>query len=340
MALRTFTAALLPVLVGAASVVLRLAFLRLVCAITPVSAFALNLTIALGSGLAVDYSVFLLSRYRDERAAGAVWEAALAAARRATSRPIAYSRLPTSDGVPKVVATRLAAVVDEVAPRAHPRVVRAANGRGRRWDGDAGVGEARGRQLWMLVGMFDRAVGQEEMPDRAVRTAGAARVRGAGRGALQGSPDLRRYICRRVAAWGALFLGWGAVKRLVMSVLVMGSLAVSCTSSHEEARVRVAEACADYDESLDPGSSSTRRAKDEELRNVTEEVALAARQDSRWDRLTTAMRDEQKLREQAAIFADNERSQAEWDAAEAEMARLDPARIRIAIDQECRKATA
>ncbi|MEU7112921.1 MMPL family transporter [Streptomyces sp. NPDC046182] len=41
----------------------------------------------------MDHSVFLLSRYRDERAAGAEWEAALAAARKATSRAIAYSAL-------------------------------------------------------------------------------------------------------------------------------------------------------------------------------------------------------------------------------------------------------
>ncbi|MFF5933266.1 hypothetical protein [Streptomyces sp. NPDC012508] len=79
---------------------------------------------------------------------------------------------------------------------------------------------------------------------------------------------------------------------------------------------------------------------DEELRNVTEEVALAARQDSRWDRLSTAMKDLQELREQAAIFADNERGQAERHAAQAELARLDPGNVSLAIDQECRKATA
>jgi integrase len=34
------------------------------------------------------------------------------------------------------------------------------------------VSEVRARQLWMLVGMFDRAVGRPEMPGRAGRTAG------------------------------------------------------------------------------------------------------------------------------------------------------------------------
>ncbi|GGU61888.1 LacI family DNA-binding transcriptional regulator [Streptomyces lavendofoliae] len=66
---------------------------------------------------------------------------------------------------------QLAAVVEEVAPRDPSR-----------WEarkpipGAGGlpvqVSAARGKQLWMLVGMFDRAVGRPEMPGRAGRTAG------------------------------------------------------------------------------------------------------------------------------------------------------------------------
>ncbi len=37
---------------------------------TTVSIFALNITTALGLGLAIDYSLFVVSRYREERAAG------------------------------------------------------------------------------------------------------------------------------------------------------------------------------------------------------------------------------------------------------------------------------
>lgn len=48
----------------------------------------------------------------------------------------------------------------------------------------------------------------------------------------------------------------------------------------------------------------------------------------------------QELRGQAAIFADNERGRVERDAAEAELARLAPGNVSLAIDQECRKVTA
>jgi hypothetical protein len=77
---------------------------------------------------------------------------------------------------------QLAAVVDEVAPR-DPEL----------WDDRApvsGVGGVpiqvsaeRGRQLWMVLGMFDRAVEREEMPDRAgVRLRSCSRGRRCGPG--------------------------------------------------------------------------------------------------------------------------------------------------------------
>ncbi|MEV4432893.1 MMPL family transporter [Streptomyces sp. NPDC049555] len=68
---RSALAALLPVAIGAASVAVATAALRLLALVTPVSVFAQNITTALGFGLAVDYSLFLLSRYREETATGA-----------------------------------------------------------------------------------------------------------------------------------------------------------------------------------------------------------------------------------------------------------------------------
>ena len=48
-----------------------LAVLRTVTFFTDVSIFALNLTTAMGLALAIDYTLLMISRYRDELASGA-----------------------------------------------------------------------------------------------------------------------------------------------------------------------------------------------------------------------------------------------------------------------------
>ncbi len=63
-------AALLPLAVGAAGVFSAFAALRAVNFALPLSVFALNLVIGLGLGLAVDYSLFMVSRFREELGAG------------------------------------------------------------------------------------------------------------------------------------------------------------------------------------------------------------------------------------------------------------------------------
>lgn len=66
---RGVVAALLPVVVGGLAIVLTLFGLRIVSEVTSISVFALNLVTALGLGLAIDYSLFVVSRYREEIAA-------------------------------------------------------------------------------------------------------------------------------------------------------------------------------------------------------------------------------------------------------------------------------
>ena len=63
---RSLVAALLPLLVGALAIVGTFLMLRVAAEATSVSIFALNLVTGLGLGLAIDYSLFVVSRYREE----------------------------------------------------------------------------------------------------------------------------------------------------------------------------------------------------------------------------------------------------------------------------------
>jgi RND superfamily putative drug exporter len=65
---RGVVAALLPLLVGLVSIVGTFFGLRLVNEAAPLSVFALNLATGVGLGLAIDYSLFVVSRYREELA--------------------------------------------------------------------------------------------------------------------------------------------------------------------------------------------------------------------------------------------------------------------------------
>jgi len=63
---RSLVAALLPLLVGVLAIVGTFVALRVASELTSVSIFALNVVTGLGLGLAIDYSLFIVSRYREE----------------------------------------------------------------------------------------------------------------------------------------------------------------------------------------------------------------------------------------------------------------------------------
>jgi RND superfamily putative drug exporter len=63
---RSLVAALLPLLVGALAIVGTFLMLRVASELTSISIFALNVAVGLGLGLAIDYSLFIVSRYREE----------------------------------------------------------------------------------------------------------------------------------------------------------------------------------------------------------------------------------------------------------------------------------
>ncbi len=65
---RSMVAAALPLLVGGLAIVGTFLILRIASEFSSISIFALNLTTGLGLGLAIDYSLFMVSRYREELA--------------------------------------------------------------------------------------------------------------------------------------------------------------------------------------------------------------------------------------------------------------------------------
>jgi putative drug exporter of the RND superfamily len=86
-------AASLPLVIGVMSIVGTFFVLRVLAALTDVSIYALNLTTALGLGLAIDYSLFVVSRYREELRAGHPPRAAATRTVRTAGRTVAFSAL-------------------------------------------------------------------------------------------------------------------------------------------------------------------------------------------------------------------------------------------------------
>ncbi len=81
----------LPLAVGGVAIVGTLLILRVLAALTDVSVYALNLTTALGLGLAIDYSLFIVSRYREQLRAGHAPADALAVTMRTAGRTVLFS---------------------------------------------------------------------------------------------------------------------------------------------------------------------------------------------------------------------------------------------------------
>ncbi len=127
---RGLVAALLPLFVGMITVLSTFLLMRGVNGIAGMSVFALNLIIGLGLGLAIDYSLFVVSRFREELARGAPTADALSATLRTAGRTVIFSaatvaaalasllvfpqRFLYSMGVGGVLVTVVAAVVSLV----------------------------------------------------------------------------------------------------------------------------------------------------------------------------------------------------------------------------------
>ncbi|MFE4212121.1 MMPL family transporter [Streptomyces sp. NPDC056844] len=86
-------AALLPLGVGIVAILGTNAVLRGITEFTDVSVFAQNLTTALGLGLAIDYALFIVRRFREELSAGADTRVAIGTTLRTAGRTVLFSAL-------------------------------------------------------------------------------------------------------------------------------------------------------------------------------------------------------------------------------------------------------
>lgn len=84
-------AAGLPIVVGVASIIGTFALLRLISSFTDVSVFALNLTTAMGLALAIDYTLLIISRYREEVVGGRDRPEAIVTAMATAGRTVMFS---------------------------------------------------------------------------------------------------------------------------------------------------------------------------------------------------------------------------------------------------------
>ncbi|WP_433333447.1 MMPL family transporter [Spirillospora sp. CA-294931] len=130
LAFGSVTAALLPLLIAGLAIIATFPILRLLSSLTDVSVYALNTVTILGIGLAIDYSLLVVARFRQELAAGVAVPDAVSATVRTAGQTVAVSgvtvmlsmaaaltfptyalRSMAYAGIPVVAFTVLAAVI-------------------------------------------------------------------------------------------------------------------------------------------------------------------------------------------------------------------------------------
>ncbi|MET9487426.1 MMPL family transporter [Nocardia sp. NPDC006630] len=89
--LRSAVAAAIPFITGIAAIAGTSAVLYLLTFVVELSVFALNITTAIGLALAIDYSLLIIGRYREEIAGGRDRDAALVLAMQRGGRAVAFS---------------------------------------------------------------------------------------------------------------------------------------------------------------------------------------------------------------------------------------------------------
>jgi len=96
---RSLVASLLPPLLGGLAIVATFFALRIVSGFTDLSVFALNFVTGMGLGLAIDYSLFMVSRYREEAIASGFGVETLRRTLQTAGRTIAFSSVTVAAAV-------------------------------------------------------------------------------------------------------------------------------------------------------------------------------------------------------------------------------------------------
>jgi RND superfamily putative drug exporter len=104
---RSAVSALLPLAVGGTTILLSFLAIRAINAhVNPMSIYALNLINGLGLGLAIDYSLFMVSRFREELAAGRSREEALAVTMRTAGHVVFFSAVTVACALAALIVFR------------------------------------------------------------------------------------------------------------------------------------------------------------------------------------------------------------------------------------------
>jgi uncharacterized membrane protein YdfJ with MMPL/SSD domain len=169
---RGLVAAALPLLVGGLSITLTFLGMRIASELTSLSVFSLNLVTGLGLGLAIDYSLIVVSRYREEIAVDGPGPAALRRTVTSAGRTVTFSSLTVaaalatlllfpqrglySMAVGGVMVTMIAAAVALVAlPAVLALLGERVNALAPKWLRRAAESEARGEHgRWYRLSRF------------------------------------------------------------------------------------------------------------------------------------------------------------------------------------------
>jgi uncharacterized membrane protein YdfJ with MMPL/SSD domain len=96
---RSVVAALLPPLLGGLAILGTFLALRIISTFADLSVFAVNLTTGIGLGLAIDYSLFMVSRYREESARDGFGPDALRRTLQTAGRTVLFSSITVAAAV-------------------------------------------------------------------------------------------------------------------------------------------------------------------------------------------------------------------------------------------------